>query len=804
MATTALGPTMAGGYQPIVESGYALTYYPDTNNDALQREGKPPVFYWLPNTVRLARKNDQPDGDLMFNLMRFAGVQNSDTTVGLAAGEDSREVAGGVLSFTVTAAPPDAVLKESQKKITAMFRGKNDFFWGIRSTQAPVFRPVIILSNTTAVSNLSPQADGSVPVPMPSGGGGGGNGSDPGAGPRSNGNGSHQYEMVAVPPMITQKGFSTKAMGRKRSGSALDPWYWNMQGQGNGSIDPMGKNPYTALVGAYPTALLWAAFHGAYTPVFIQQALKIKFWVPIMEITIKGNWDKIFQHFSAAAKARYLWFSADIKAEFNNMRTSGGITVEVKVDNTIPGSEDIGKYVDQKTNLVFEKFMEQAKKMIFDPPQPTVEAAQASSGSFGIWGAGLALKYRRDSTKLELYYHEKRQMSYLQDTVIGESLEGLFDEIQANPEAEKKYFQTLYLDDWPRKLGRIIKPIVNWPKPELNWAGEPVAFVSVQAGYPNTHGELMWTGRTFQKTDPLDASWSFSMTQKQEAHVENPPAGWTPDTTYIKRAVHFLEPPDPAENPFVRVQIADNQINLDDGPNGTPLNDICLEVRADEAGRIRLGPLSIDVELENARQHVEVTMQATREDGTALEQFSPVKFSWNHETQEIPRFWSVFSADKAIRSFYKYQVRVIVKGSLFTKGMEWISPWKESLGNGPLMISVPTVEDEGVQVIKSYKGRQEAIEESTSSQPPIMAEGEKSSASRNSGSAVQNLIEGIEGVTPGEEQERMIISAPTRKPRDKAASSGSMMPPSSEARSSVKRGSSADSDASLSYWKEEQ
>ncbi|HYG39769.1 MAG TPA: hypothetical protein VD908_14180 [Cytophagales bacterium] len=693
MATTALGPTLAGGLQPIVKNGYELIYYPDVNNDALQREGKPPVFYWLPNYVHLARKDGREDGDLMINVIRFAGVQSEDTNVGVTGKE---EVAGGVLAFTVTSAPPDHVLKDSQNQIIQMFQGKPDFFWGIRSNQQPIFRPVLILSNITAVSNLSPAADGSVPVPTPT--------NQPGTSPSNNGNLPRTFRRMPVPPMITQKGFSHKSFGKTRDAN-LDMWYWNMQGQGNGSIDPMGQNAYSALVGSYPTAIIWAAFHGSYTPIFVQQALKIKFWVPVIEITIRGNWDKVFQHFSAAASGRYLWFSGDVKAEFNNMRVSGEIEVEVKIDTTIPGSDQISKYVDEKTNLVFEKFMEQAKKMIFDPPQPQVEAAQASSGSglFGIWGAGFALKYRRDETKLDLYYHEKRQMSYLQDHTISSSLEGLNEEIQNNPESEKKYFQTIYMDDWPRKLGRIVKPIANWPKPELNWAGEPVAFLDAQIGYPNTNGELMWTGKTFQKSDPADISWNLGMTQKFQEDVESPPDGWKPDITFIKRTVHMLEPPDPVENPYVRVQIEDNEIELDKGENGTATNDVAIEVRADEAGRIRLGPINLNVELENNKQIVEVTFQATEESGKALERFVPVKFSFNYEDQETPRFWSVFTSDDSVRSFYSYKVRVIVKGSLFTKGMEWESQWISSLGNGPLMLSVPTPEDEGVIVKREYK-----------------------------------------------------------------------------------------------------
>lgn len=696
MAITALGPTLAGGMQPIVKDGYELIYYPDVNNDALQREGKPPVFYWLPNYVHLARKDGREDGDLMINMIRFAGMQSEDTNVGVTGKE---EVAGGVLAFTVTSAPPDHVLKDSQTQIIQLFQGKPDFFWGIRSNQQPIFRPVVIMNNITAVSNLSPAADGSVPVPTSNAAA-----TQPAGAPSSNGNLPRSFRSLPVPPMITKKGFTPRNFGKTRDAS-LDLWYWNMQGQGNGSIDPMGQNAYTALLGTYPTAILWAAFHGSYTPIFVQQALKIKFWVPVIEITIRGNWDRVFQHFSAAASGRYLWFSGDIKAEFNNMRTSGQIEVEVKIDTTIPGSDQISKYVDEKTNLVFEKFMEQAKKMIFDPPQPQVEAAQASSGSglFGIWGAGFALKYRRDETKLNLYYHEKRQMSYLQDHTISSSLEGLHEEIESNPEAERKYFQTIYMDDWPRKLGRIFKPIANWPKPELNWAGEPVAFMDAQVGYPNTQGEIMWTGKPFTKSDPPDFAWSLGMTQKFEADVANPPAGWKSDITFIKRTVHMMEPPDERENPYVRVQIEDNEIELDKGEFGTPTNDVTIEVRADEAGRIKVGPISLNVELENNKQVVEVTFQATDEFGSTIEKFAPVKFSWEYDNQETARFWSVFTSDESIRSFYSYKVRVIVKGSLFTKGMEWETEWIRNLGNGPLMISVPTPEDEGVLVKREYK-----------------------------------------------------------------------------------------------------
>jgi len=75
----------------------------------------------------------------------------------------------------------------------------------------------------------------------------------------------------------------------------------------------------------------------------------------------------------------------------------------MKIDPTIPGGEEILRSMEEKSNLVYQKFMDEARKVIFEPPQPEVEAAESSSGGglFG-YGLGLALKYRRDSTSLEL------------------------------------------------------------------------------------------------------------------------------------------------------------------------------------------------------------------------------------------------------------------------------------------------------------------------------------------------------------------------------------------------------------------
>ncbi|MFO0728075.1 MAG: hypothetical protein U1E65_30120 [Myxococcota bacterium] len=657
--TNALGPTLAGGMQPIVEDGYELLYLPDVDNDALQREGKPPVFYWLPNAVRIARKNQNEDGDFLFNLIRFAGVED--------VGNKNNMVAGGVLTFTATMAPPDHVLKTSQEKIIKQWTAQPDYFWGIRTAQPPVFRPAIITSNITTISNVSPTANKLIPAFVrPTKGGPGG------------------FKLFgSVPPPVLP------AVVREGStnGSTLDPWYWQMQGQGSGSIDASGQNAYSALVGAYPTAILWEAFHGVSSPIVVIQALKLKVWSPVVELSIRGDWDTIFEHFSAAAHAHYLWASADIAAEINNMRAKGKLTVDLKVDQTLPGADKIAEQIEKRSDLIIQKFTELAQKRIFEPPAPKVEAAQASNPP-GPWGLGLALKYRRDSNSISLEYNETRQFAYLQEHTVSSSMEGMYNEIKKDPAAEKKYFLSVFLEDWPRNLVRIVKPIVNW-------RSQPVAFLSAAVGYPDKEGAILWDGTTFQKTDAEGTSWKIGITQKSKADVKNPPAGWEPDRTFVKRKVHMLESTGIFDDPNVRIEIDQNVLDLDPEPNGTLMNDSSIEVRADDACPIAVGPISLGVLLDDPRQTVEVTFDPTDAGGTSLQR-DPTRFQWKMADLDTPRYWQIFTADPKVRSFYRYQVKVTIKGSLTSKGQTWTGPWVNTSAKGPLVVEVPMADDPNV------------------------------------------------------------------------------------------------------------
>jgi hypothetical protein len=676
---SAAGPIFAAGFVPFSASGWEILFLPDIHNDELQQAGKPPVYHWLPNTVRLAQ-NDA--GEYKFSFIHFEGIRSSDTNVGVA-GTDN-EVAGGLLGFSTTASPPAAVLDAVQQQLLNAFKGKDDKYWGWRSPIAPQFRPAPIVSNQTTITNLSPNPDGSVPSPAPA--------AAPGKG-LVNGK-PREIDLSPAPLTIaTAMPRSVPRSSAMRS-SNLDQWYCNLQGQGDGSVTPFAENAYSGLVGSLPAALIWASFHGGTGGISVWQKMKMRVWSPAVHLRIRGDWDRIQAHLSAAAHYGGVYWSGDLQAEFNYMRQSGDIEVLVEVDTSLPNADKLQEAIDKRSDLIFQKFLDAAQKVIFEPAPFQDKPAEASGGFMGF-GGGVALKLRADMTHLQLNYDETREMAYLQEYPISGQLEGLYDAIKSDPTQEKKYFTTLYLADWERKVTRIVKPVVNWPDPAQQWVGEPVAFLSVQVGYPNTQGNVEWDGHVFQGSDGPNAGWNTAIEMKAQADVANPPQGWTPDKTFVKRQIHFTEAPSPLVNPYARVQVEQQVIDLDLGDNGRLVNDINLEVRVDQAGTLSVGPITLDVDLDGPKQVVEVTFQALGKQGNGQDH-DPVKFSWSFADQTQPRYWMLFTGDPNFVARYQYQVHVIVKGGLLTKGMEWTGPWVETIASGPIMISVPTPDDPGV------------------------------------------------------------------------------------------------------------
>ncbi|TXR64503.1 hypothetical protein [Bacillus sp. AR18-7] len=614
--TDAIGPIFTGGGFETFEinengEGYKILYLPDKNNHKLQQEGKPPVYYWVPGSVRLAR--NEVTGEYEFRHLHYVG--NPDPFSGVP-------VAGGHVSFTTTVSYPPSVLKSSQDKLLERFRGSDKQYWGWTTSVTPEFRIAPITNNVTSLQG-------------------------------------------------NEKG-------------------WLLDGEGPGNIIG-GENAYSGMLDALHSELIWAGFHGTSSPINIEQLLQIPVWTETLNLKITGEWRRIFEHFSSHASGHGWFWASDIQTEFNNLIVNGGIKVEIKVDGTIPGADEMRKLMEQHQELIIKQFMDQATKMIFEPAPPTVEPARATKRGFWGFGGGFAVKLRRDITNLMLNYEETLDFKYNKEFPISSTLEGFYNHIKNDPSKEQKYFERVILGELSAIIPLIVVPVVKWPDPEKNFAGEPVAFLSAQIGYPSTDGVVSYNRTVvFEKGSPN--IWSPDKTnpiiRKKMSEVTNPPQDWTADKVYIKRKLHFMEPPSVTDFPFTRIFVERNEIDLD--PDiGTLTNEYNIELRVDHVGVLDVGPIVLGSDIANERQIVEVEFQALGKTFDGQER--PItKIKWDYKTKDSEGYWKIYTGQFDYKPLYQYRVRVIEKAVIGeNNGTEWQGPWEDCSGNGPLILKIP-------------------------------------------------------------------------------------------------------------------
>ncbi|MGN9812825.1 hypothetical protein ACTMSW_26170 [Micromonospora sp. BQ11] len=682
----AAGPMMAGGFESVTlsEAGveYSLLFLPDKHNDELQAAGKNPVFYWMPNSMRLARKLD---GDYRLSFLHYVGTQDGNTNIGVAPGQ-TREASGGVLSFAMTGAPPDGILSAAHKQILErMQQGSRDRFWQVqpgvagRATLADI-RPIPIRSSTLRI-------------------------------------------------MITdQDGVA--------GGNPGDPFFVNAQGTGAGSLTPTAEHPFIVNLGTYAAAQVEQGLLSVEVPIAVNADLVLPLWSPITRLRMTADWERVFSHFTAQASASYWWSSADVKATWNTLRMNGAITVELEMDRTIPGADNKEAMVTKYIDMLVAMWLDQAKQVIFQPmPEVQDPAPPKPGGLFGLFGwgfgGGFNLNYRRDKVEIANSFTFNVDEVYAQPTTMGGNVDGIAALLATNPELKSRYLRTLYLDNWERKITTVCRPVIKWPDPERGVSGDPVKFASVQIGYPNVSGEIAWSAHQFLpperpadvnasgvqgdgqpvgETTPVAPSTAGTLvyangsssevffarqTQKKAEEVSNPPEGWRPDKVFVRRTIHFDEAASAFDSRFSRIFVEANEVDLDAGEFGTLSDELNVEVRADNAGVLALAPITLSRTLTESNQVVEVQVQPDGKGPDGADR--PIgTFTFTLADQDKERRFGLYTGRPGASPGYRYRVRVVIKGTLTEDGDEWLGPWQSGDGSGDLLVRVPKKTDPGV------------------------------------------------------------------------------------------------------------
>ena len=616
---------------------YQLNIFPDLFNEQLRKDGKPLQFYYLPDEPRMA-KND--NGDYMFHFTRFAGVLTADDNIA-AASTGQVEVAGGVLAFTSTLKIPDSVIQAAidQLKHNAQNNPQynNARLFMMSPGEEVVLGVVPIVDNLVSISNLTPE-----------------NISDP----------------------ATQK--------------PDNPWLWKMQGEGKGTINPVGHNAYTAMVGQYPAQIIEAAFRGASSPVFIHNALKHKFYTGAFTASIHGDWSAIYNHFSTDVKAQYLWAKADVQLAFNSAVKNGIITKKVIIDTEVLTTEQEKNY-EAQVDKVFDKFLDMAQKTIFDPQPPKIDNAKAADPT--PIGVSLALKFQHDETHLTLDFNEEIDETYIKDNVISAHLMGFYDLLKNDSSQEQKYFDTVHLDEGFRKIHVIASARAYWPDASGN-GGDPIEQLVLQVGYPDSSGAVVYKNSGLY-LDNASATKSTNLA----------PALWTKDNKSRIIIFDFERqnnlPPDQQNVIYVKRTVRYQEKSCVEIPGRTvdfpeeKTTEHSIEVKADALGVLHIGPVQLDTKLDDRTKAMVTFKKANRNPET-------MRFAVDNISQ--PQFFEAWTLHPEDALNWSYQVQMIIESKVAgVPGINYTGDETPMVGSVPLVALVPMPPDNLKDQIKKLK-----------------------------------------------------------------------------------------------------
>ena len=648
------GPMWVGGHltvQTADESGrdYSILWLPDENNDKLREAGEPMVFYYMLDRSRLA---EDQDGHYKFHLQKFSGVMDPDSNVDAPG---YAEIAGGYLNFTTTLKIPEPVMKKAQKQLTEKLKEQYSshplLIWRDELPE-PHFRPMPIHEHVTKLHPVTKQ----------------------GAAGTENESGEDASESSG------------------NAGQSIPPWGWDVEGTGDGSLNPVGTNAYSVMLGQFPVQMIEGSAESGESNLTIENHLTYAAWSPVAEISVEGEWEAIYNHLSTQFKGDALIAMADIQAEMNSMEKNGTITVNVKYNEAFVSDEQASKY-EKAGDEIAKTFMEQAKGTILEKKKPEdVEAAKADNPGLGIIfpQRSFALKARRDVSTLSLSYTKKIEKKVTRKSVQSSSLTGLFDEIQGDEKAKKRYFSEVYLDEGFRKVHVIASANANWGDGEGD--GDPIEELRVDIGYPDSEGNLVWdsTGRyrdghsdSDLSEDGAPAIWDQNTQdrvyvfdfRKHEEHEEEKPI-------HVKRTVSFQEAPN------VLVDEVAEEWQQEEGS---------IEIRADTAGRLSVDPISIDQPINSDQISVLVTLRA---DGVPDETLEFTKS--NHDE---PKSWEAWYKSADDVPPYEYKVEAVVRGTGFgQQPARWEGDWQQEEGSGPLIAEVPPTPEEQQEKLQDYLG----------------------------------------------------------------------------------------------------
>jgi len=624
---------------------HAFTIYPDKENAALAAAGKAQHYYFMPSAPRLAKHSNGYD---MFHTQVFSGIMDNSKNIG----EDGySELAGGVLSFTATMAPPDGVIDKLRESLKAVLTGHSNDHYNLSGDDFKL-GPIPLKTNNTVLHSLN----------------------------YSNSSKSAEGETSDNP----------------------DAWAFEIQGAGASTIDVFGKSAYTVMMGRRPISLLTASAKSGTSQITLENHLTFDVWTLASRISITGYWDKIASHFSRQASGGVSWLRVNAADEVNKLIEDGAVKVKIDFGAGLEETrkEDIEKAADLVADKIFamvEKKLAQAGTSVEEEKAKLPKSAGKMVKLFkmNFWaGLSVAINRKKDIFQGEFTYDKEVNETVVRSNVISAQMEGVFEQASQDEAAMEAYFSQVFMEEAFGKIHVIASANANWPLE--NGTGDPIHAMKIQIGYPDSEGSIVWKAAGRFKDGASDgpltdkthaAIWTeatknrvyvFDFTRHDQEEEGND------ETIYVRKTISLKENPDVAVN-----EITEEYSSIDH----------LLEVRAESSGQLNVGPFDLSMPIPEGDKQISVVVRVK------TESFGEKSYRFNGKAEEGDKAYRVWYASPDDIESYDYKCEVTVKGKRFGQAsLNWESDWETGTGSGPLDITIPEPSEEIQDKLDSYLG----------------------------------------------------------------------------------------------------
>jgi len=433
---------------------YAVLFSPDPNNILLRDAGLPMQFYYYPKAPRLAK---HPDGRFKFAMQVFKSEGDSSTVIGA---EGLEEEAGAYTTLTSTIDLPEALLKKAIDKLKA--RLNSDYKNHRNSTLFGLFSFLIGVDKDFNSTNVRPI-------------------------------------------QLTQNNIAMHVVGEKSPSNPFggaNPWTFNIQGEGAGTTFGLGDNALSILMGRNSASLVKNALEIGSNNLVIENNIKYKAYMPTTVIKTTVDVKKVHTYFSAKTSVSWSFVDLNWEHEYEKILTEGGITSEVITDEQF-SNEEKKKVEDSLLQKQREFAFEIVKKQIFDAPEKQftpVSSPEKPNGFFrlfmGLGSVGMNLKSGSQIRAIKFTDEIKFSAIQVLDSKISGNLTPLTLKSGAEAKADlKNYITEIQLDEDFSKIQVIASlngGLIKLDKDSDIVNDSPVSQVSIEVGYPDSKGKLIW------------------------------------------------------------------------------------------------------------------------------------------------------------------------------------------------------------------------------------------------------------------------------------------------------------------------